>query len=529
MRSDFLNALKEMDNYTFTENGAVALRSTNSAVLDAFGSLAAMRFKDEKTILDTFYRAFHEDRELAMRLLFYVRDIRGGQGMRRVFRVIARNLAINYPDLMVKNLDNFLFFGRGDDVLCLLGTPIEDDVYAWISKVLEEDIDACKKGNYPSLLAKWLPSENASSPMTVAYARKIIAGLGITPRLYRKTLAKLRDRINIVETLMSKKEWNKIDFEKLPSRAAMIYSDAFMRNAKDHYIEYFKKLAAGEAKINAGALFPVDIVHKVFEKGLYNSTLKDKYLYEAMWQALPNYFGDTEETGLCVVDTSGSMYGLPMEVAISLGMYCADKAKGPFHGHFITFSRNPKLQKITGDDIFAKVNMLERADWEANTDLEKVFDLILNTAVANHLPQEDLPSKLYIISDMQFDQARGENSQMWYRNVGYKPKPFMQTMKLKFAEHGYVMPALIYWNVRASDCGMFQETFEGENCAMVSGYSPSLFKSVIDGTEYVEETVKIVNEDTGKVETKTIVKQKVDPIEVMRKTLMNERYDRVLV
>ena len=264
MKSNFLNALKEMDNYTFTENGAVALHSTNSAVLDAFGSLAAMRFQDEKTILDTFYHAFYEDRELAMRLLFYVRDIRGGQGMRRVFRVIARNLAINYPDLMIKNLDNFLFFGRGDDVLCLLGTPIENDVYAWISKVLEEDIDACKKGNYPSLLAKWLPSENASSPMTVAYAREIIAGLGITPRLYRKTLAKLRDKINIVETLMSKKEWNKIDFEKLPSRAAMIYSDAFMRNAKDHYIEYFKKLAAGEAKINAGALFPVDIVHKVF-------------------------------------------------------------------------------------------------------------------------------------------------------------------------------------------------------------------------------------------------------------------------
>ena len=247
-------------------------------------------------------------------------------------------------------------------------------------------------------------------------------------------------------------------------------------------------------------------------------SLKDKYLLTAMWNALPNYLEGKEETGLCVVDTSGSMCGTPLEVAISLGLYCADKAKGPFHNHFITFSANPKLQEIIGDTIDEKYANLCRADWDQNTNLEAVFDLILSTAIANNTPQEDLPSKLYIISDMQFDQARGSQSNFWgYRNTRYEPKTFMASMKEKYANAGYTMPAIVYWNVRASNCGMFQETFEGENCAMVSGYSPSLFKAVIEGTSGLR---KEIITKTG--ERKTVVKRKIDPIEVMRKTLMNE-------
>ena len=526
MSTMFLNALKQMDNFTKTENGAVALSSTGHAVLDAFGSLAAMKDSPEEDILRTWQAAFSEDKELAMRLLFYVRDIRGGQGMRRVFRVIVKNMAYVQKDLIIKNLDNFLFFGRGDDVLCLLDTPIKQDVILWIGKVLVEDA----KAEYPSLLAKWLPSENASSAQTKAYAREIIKGLNITPRAYRRVLSKLRKRIGIVETLMSQNRWEEIQFDKLPSRASMIYSDAFMRHVEENYINYLKKLAEGDAKVNAGALFPVDIIHKVAEKVGYswrenNIKLQDIYLLTAMWKALPDYFGDTEETGLCVVDTSGSMSGTPLEVAVSLGMYCADKAKGPFHGNFITFSSKPKLQQIIGDTIVDKYRNLIRADWEMNTDLEAVFDLILNTAVANNMAPEDLPTKLYIISDMQFDDARGNGGSYWNRNYSYAPRTFMDRMKLRYARYSYTMPAIVYWNVRASKCGMFQQTFEGENCAMVSGYSPSLFKAVIEGTEWVEE--EVVDTKTG--EKKTIVKQKIDPIEVMKTTLMNERYDRVLI
>ena len=518
MKTDFLLALKEVDNFTFTENGAIALKSTGNAVLDAFGSLGAMKDSSIEDILNIFYKAFYENKELALRLLFYIRDIRGGQGMRRVFRIIVRSLANNHPEYIIANLDNFLFFGRGDDVLCLLDTPVEDEVYKWVTKVLIEDMNAVMAGNYPSMLAKWLPSENTSSKETKYLAKKMIAGLKVTPKNYRKTLTKLRKKIGIVEQLMSANEWDKINFEKLPAKASIIYSDAFGKHIEEKYINYIKGLADGTTKANSASLFPVDIVHKVYNRNPKTKfdVLRDTYLYEAMWKALPNYFENRIDTGLCVVDTSGSMDGTPLEVAISLGMYCADKCKGPFKNHFITFSRHPKLQEIKGNNIIEKINNISEADWGMNTNLEAVFDLILKTAISHKLAQEDLPNKLYIISDMQFDEARDAYDKNY--------TPFMQTMKEKFIEAGYTMPAIIYWNVRASECGMFQQKFEDEDCCMVSGYSASLFKSIIEGTEYIEDTV--VDEKGNKVK---ITKQKLEPIKVMTTTLMNERYDRVVV
>ncbi|MBQ6627902.1 MAG: DUF2828 family protein [Methanobrevibacter sp.] len=523
--STFLNQLKETANYTETENGAVALSSTLNAVLDAFGSLAAMKDRPEDQILQTWKAAYQENPELAMRLLFYVRDIRGGQGMRRVFRVIVKNIALTNPQLMVKNLDNFLFFGRGDDVLCLLETPAKTDVLKWIDRTLEEDLKEVGAGRYPTLLAKWLPSINASSPKTKALGKMVCKGLMLTEKEYRTILSTLRKKIGIIETLMSQNKWDQIDFEKVPAKASMIYSDAFMNHVKEHYIEYLKRLANGDAKVNSASLFPVDIIHKVANSRV---TLKDKYLLTAMWNALPDYFKGKEETGLCVVDTSGSMWGTPLEVAVSLGMYCADKARGPFHGHFITFSGEPKLQQIIGDTIDEKYNFLKRAEWGQNTNLEAVFDLLLKTAIKNNTAPEDMPSKLYIISDMQFDDATSNGYIFdWYgRRVRSEKaeKPFMATMKEKYAKAGYIMPSIVYWNVDARGTGMYQDTYQGENCCMVSGYSPSLFKSVIEGTEYVEE---VITTSTG--EKKVVVKQVLDPLEVMRKTLMNERYDRVLL
>ena len=226
-----------------------------------------------------------------------------------------------------------------------------------------------------------------------------------------------------------------------------------------------------------------------------------------MWKNLPNWFEGKEETGLCVVDVSGSMYGTPIEVAISLGLYCADKSNGVFKNSFITFSEYPELVKVQGEDIVDKVLNMRNADWGYNTDFNKVLQLILDTAIKNNCSQSDLPNKLYVISDMQFDHANGSGNTLhrdWVK---------------KFAEHGYEMPAIVYWNVRTSNCGMFQEDKNGTNVAMVSGYSPVLFKNVIEGTEYVEA----VNE-----KGETVVKQQIDPMNVMLTTLQNERYDRVV-
>ena len=511
---NFLESIKQINNYTYTENGATALKSTNSAVLDAFGMLGTYgksHYLNESfdIVLDIFYKAWVEDKQLAIKLLFYMRDIRGGQGCRTLFRIIVTSLANTNPEYVINNLDNFLFYGRGDDLLCLLDTPIKEEVIKYIEEVLYEDMTSVKSGGSCSLLAKWLPSENASSKTTKYYARILIEGLKTTPSKYRKMLSTLRKHITIVETLMSQNKWGQIDFEKLPSRAAMLYSNAFYKHVKDNYIEYLKNLASGNSKVNAGALFPVDIIHKVF-MNYYGYSTKDKILYSAMWDALPNYFEEAgkDETGICVVDTSGSMYGTPFEVAVSLGMYCADKAKGPFKNHFITFSNKPQLQEIKGENIYEKVHCLYRADWGMNTNLEAVFDLILESAIRANLSQEDIPNKLYIISDMQFDAATT------IKNEG----TFMDNMSAKFEEYGYTMPAIVYWNVRTSDCGMFQSTKDGINCCMVSGYSPSLFKSVLLGTEYEE----VVNKD-GSVSTKV----KLDPMTIMLNTLNDERYDKV--
>ena len=234
---------------------------------------------------------------------------------------------------------------------------------------------------------------------------------------------------------------------------------------------------------------------------------------DAQWKALPNYFGDSIETGICVVDTSGSMWGDPLEVAVSLGLYCADKCRGPFKNHFITFSSCPSLQEIRGATFVEKVNNMKYSKWGMNTDIEKVFDLILMTAKNSRCKPEDMPKKLYIISDMQFDEAR-TNYDYYSHKPAYKA-PFMQQMKQKFKDAGYEMPALIYWNVRASHCAMFHDTFEGEDCCFVSGYSPVLFKNILEGTEYVEVT---------KTDGTKEVKQKIDPMNVMMTTLNSERY-----
>lgn len=517
---NFLDAMKEVNNFTVTENGAVALKSTNSALLDAFGTLGSytnLTWEEHmkiENILNYFYRAWVEDRKLATKMLFYFRDIRGGQGCRTLFRVITASLANKYPEYVINNFDNFLLYGRGDDLVYLLDTKIEKEVIDYISSVLEEDIHSVKNGGSCSLLAKWLPSENASSKLTKHFAHKLINGLNVTPTQYRKTLSLLRKNISIVETLMSQNRWEEIDFEKLPSKAAMIYSNAFYNHVQENYEEYLTKLMSGKAKVNAGALFPVDIIHKVCQK-LYNHTKKDVVLNDAMWKALPNYFEEAglDETGICVVDTSGSMYGTPIEVAMSLGMYCADKAKGPFKNHFITFSATPEIQEIKGEDIFEKVSNLQRAHWDMNTNIEAVFDLILTTAIKNNVAPEDIPNKLYIISDMQWDMCVKSNTVTTLET-------FIDTMKKRYAEYGYTLPAIVYWNVRNSQCGMFQQTKDDNQCCFVSGYSPSLFKAVLLGTEYVEE----VNDRGEKV-----VNVKMDPMTIMLNTLNNERYDSVWV
>ena len=505
--------IETMKNFGETENGAVAYNSTQSALLDAFGSLGAMKDSSEEDIINIFSKAYDENPDYAMKLLFYMRDIREGQGMRRVFRICCHWLAYTHRDALCRNLQYISEYGRWDDLINLFYNQpdVRDEAGKIILNQLNADIIAARDGGNVSLLGKWMPSNNASSKTTKNMARMLTTYLHMTPKLYRKTLAYLRKYIDVVECKMSDNSWDKINYSTVPSHAANNYANAFAKHDIDRYQEYLMNLAIGKATINANALFPKDILHKVWN---YSSNRNvTNMIADAQWKALPNYFGDSIETGICVVDTSGSMWGDPLEVAVSLGLYCADKCRGPFKNHFITFSSCPSLQKIRGATFAEKVNNMKYSKWGMNTDIEKVFDLILMTAKNSRCKPEDMPKKLYIISDMQFDEARTNYD--YYSNKSTYKAPFMQQMKQKFKDAGYEMPALIYWNVRASHCAMFHDTFDGEDCCFVSGYSPVLFKNVLEGTEYVEVT---------KADGTKEVKQKIDPMNVMMTTLNSERY-----
>lgn len=512
----FLRAYEQENNHTLTENGAGALKSTLNACLDMFGTLGAVRTNGtDAAILDAFKAAFYEDPQTAMHTLFYLRDVRGGQGARRVFRVCMNWLAQWHQAYAFKNLENFLEYGRADDLMCLMGTPVEHKTIEFIKEQLRKDIEAMGRKESVSLLAKWLPSENASSKETRHMGTYVRERLGLTARRYRKILSALRAYLKVTEVKMSAREWSEINYEAVPSRAGLQYRRAFMKHDSNRYVDYLAAVARGKAKVNANALFPVDIVEQTMKYGLSEA---DIALLDGMWNALPDYT-DKDETGICVVDTSGSMSGKPFAVAVALGLYCADKCRGPFHGKFFTFSEQPHLQSVKGDTIYEKVHNLKEIN-AYNTDLESVFNQILEVAVNNNLAQKDLPSKLYIISDMQFDQMRGAVASYSWRERR-KPRPFMASMRERFEAAGYEMPSIVYWNVRESDCGMFQQTFEGENCAMVSGYSPSLFKAIVGGTSYTIE----INAQTGKVTQHATI----NPMDVMYAAVYDERYDKVWV
>lgn len=468
--------LKSATNVAYTANGAKTLATTESKLVDFFAIGSAMRNRTDNDKIQLFAKAFHEDRLLALKLLFHTRDIRGGQGERDTFRTILKYMAIRHPEHIEPNVALIPFYGRWDDILVLLDTPLQDLAMAIVQAQLSDDLQS----DSPSLLAKWLPSENASSYKTKLVAKKVRELLSMTSKQYRKTLSSLRTKINIVESKMSANEWSEIQYDKLPSKAGMIYRNAFYNRDSERYTAFIESLKRGETKVNANTLYPYEIVREYMNSGMvrmgnryytsFTTSGTDEVL-EAMWKNLPDYVGDNFENALAVVDTSGSMSGLPIQVALSLGLYLAERNKGTFHNHFITFSSQPELQEIIGSSLGEKLNNMASAHWDMSTNIESVFRLILDTAIANRLPQSELPTKLFIVSDMQFDCVRG----------GTNARLF-ETMKNLFASNGYQLPELVFWNVNAFNTN-FPVKVNETGTALVSGCSPSIFKNLLAGKD----------------------------------------------
>lgn len=478
-----LNAMQEQANYKTTENGGVALKSTRSAVLDMFALCAAYRTRSEDDCIFMFKNALEENAELAMKCLFYIADCRGGQGERHFFRVCYKWLANKYPEIAKKNLELIPTYRRWDDVIySCVGTPLEADALAFIKKQLILDMQ-CKT---PSLLAKWLPSENASARETKKMGSLVRKYLNMTHKEYRLTLSELRTRINIVEKLMSKNRWEEIEFDKIPSRAGLIYKNAFARH--DIIAKKYEEFAKNEdTKVNAKTLYPYEIVSQVVNSGRYSYDMHmsdvDRAMVEKYWNNLPNYFNGEQSKMLCVVDTSGSMRGseasAPINVAISLGMYAAERAGGPFKDHYISFSSEPQLIKVEGVDFADKVHRIYRTNLCQNTDLTKTFDMLLDIADRPDVKEEDIPSTIVVISDMEIDAMSCGRGSFW--SGGWTEKTAMTEMdkvRAKWARLGHKMPKLVYWNVQARQNTILDN---GPGVSFVSGMSPTIFESIMTG------------------------------------------------
>lgn len=461
-----LEYLKNETNKALTENGAASYRTSCSDCLDLFATIGALRHVDENEIINRFMRAYTENPDIAMKILFFARDVRGGLGERRVFRIILKWLAHNEKISVLKNIPYIPEYGRYNDLLVLIGSDCNNAVVELIKTQLDGDTKAMQNNKEISLLAKWLPSVNASNRETVRKAKKLARMLGMSEADYRKTLSKLREYLKIIENNLRERDYT-FDYSKIPSKAMHKYINAFYRNDNARYSKYIESVKRGEAKINTSTLTPYDVIAPFFGGDVSDEKRKS---IDVEWRNLEDFTGN--ENALVVIDGSASMYwsdAMPAKVALSLGIYFAEHNKGEFHNHFITFSRNPQLVEIKGEDIFDKVNYCHSFNECSDTNIQKTFEVILNTAVKNNLPQEELPTRLYIISDMEFNTCTVDADMT---NFEYA--------KRLFEENGYKLPEVVFWNVDSRNTQQ-PVTQNEQGVALVSGCTPRLFSMITSG------------------------------------------------
>lgn len=481
--NSFLNTVKKMSNFTETENGASAHKSTLDKVYDMFAFGGAYRSRNDEDVILLFKNALEADETLALKCLFYLRDIRGGQGERRFFRVCMHWLAKNYPEIAIRNIPNFVEYGRWDDLYCLIGTTpeVQEEALSFMKKQLALDIQSVASGENVgiSLLAKWMKSENASSEETKTLATITRKYMGLSHKEYRKVLSRLRTRINIVEKLMSENRWNEIEFDKIPSKAGLVYRNAFAHKdiIADKYAEF---ISNKNTKVNTSTLYPYEIVQKVTEKIKWrdnlNMTETEREVLNKYWEQQKDILEGKKCKMMCVIDTSGSMtggYGVaPINVAISLGMYTAERIGEPFKNHFITFASRPQFIEIEGVDFVDKVRRIYAQNLVDNTNLKATFDLLKETLLDNSTSIEDAPDTLVVISDMEIDRGS-----YWGRN---SMKTDMELLRDEWAAAGLKLPHLVYWNVCARNNIILDET-DNDMVTYVSGCSPIIFESILKG------------------------------------------------
>lgn len=498
--SQLIHAMQNIPTET-TENGSSVFAATNSSNLDFFGLASAKSTADASAVLTLFANACAEDEVLALKNLFYMRDIRGGQGRRALFRLCIRDF-FSHPDF---NLDrtivwNLLLlipeYGRWDDLIDLVDCPVVGDLVIELLRLqLRADLEVVNKTTDTtrttiSLLGKWFPlansvSNKARKDQAILLRRKLFDN---SAKKCRETIVALRKYLDVVERHLCAKGFCNIKYDAVPSQAMLRYRKTFFKHDEERFKTYLEEVTSGKKKINTGTLYPHQIVAKSFATSDYKSDEHD--MLNTMWNNLKDYTNG--ENTICVVDTSGSMSSWnngeaqPIHVALALGLYFAERSSGAFKNAFITFSEDPTIEIVKGDTLYQKLRNMHRAKWDNNTNIEKVFNLILNSAIKFKLPQSELPKHICIISDMEFDTATTYNFRQRDNDT------IFEQATQKFHDAGYELPNVIFWNV-ASRNNNVPVTKDTSGAALVSGFSTSLFQQIVERTTPYEMMLKVLN------------------------------------
>ena len=445
--------IESFTNETTTENGAITYKSSLNKIVDLFFSGAVSA---EEQIKSMIANALQEDTLLALKVSFYLRDAREGQGKRDVIRALIDVLAKSKPQLLTAILPFIPIIGRWKDVFENMSV-YDATQLALIRKMIEVGKE---DPTVVGLMCKWMPRKGENAVILTKL-------LGLSPKEYRKFIV---GNSNTVEQLMCAKEWNSINFEQVPSVAAKIYQKAFMRNSNT-YADYVASLVKGEAKVNASVLYPHEICKSMIARNGNNDVL------DAQWDALPNYMEGSEARNVFpVIDTSGSMecvaYGSTscMDVAVGLGIYLAQRNEGAFKNVWCNFSTSPKIYQLPEGKLSTAVGGIDYRNWSMSTDLNAVFDLVLNTAKRNEVPESDMPKTILILSDMEFNSACGR----------YGSTSNFNKIREQYKYEGYEMPLVVFWNI-SSRSGNSPVRFDETGAVLVGGYSPVIMKEVLSG------------------------------------------------
>ena len=498
--TSFLTGLNQVLNTTTTENGAVTNKSSLDPVVDFYGLAGAKRDRPlDAAVL--FERAYAADPLTAVRTMFYLRDVRGGQGERAVFKACLDSLVAIDPAAYETVLQHVPFYGRWDDVL---HRGVTDEAVDLIHNQWNDDVDALTRGDSVSLLAKWLPSVNTTSWSTRSLGYELADALGLTRRDYRQTVSALRERIRLLETQMSSNDWDNIAYDKLPSQAHRRHTKAFLRHTPERYQEYLSAVAKGDKKINVKAVYP----HEIWQ--MVNQGQTD--YANVAWEALPDY--TQGNNAIVMVDTSDSMTwynnARAMAVGVSLALYFAERNDGPFKGYFMSFSSEPQLLKVAGSTVAQRMANIRRARVGGNTDLMAAFRAILQAGIK---APDQMPKVLYIISDMEFDAAVPNRVQRYEQRMQIGVNPFtraierrvvnvpvatasrdsiFETAKAEYAAFGLTLPHVVFWNVEARQNQAPALAHDG-NVTLVSGLSPTTFSQVVEGKTPRQLVDSVVN------------------------------------